>query len=68
VKPNASLYNPAPEYLRGLISRAKLSQQAAARALGISARVLRYYLTPEDAEGHRPAPYAVQYALEQLAR
>jgi hypothetical protein len=28
---------------------------------------MRYYLTPEDADGHRPAPYVVQYALEQLA-
>jgi predicted transcriptional regulator len=67
MKPNASLHNPHPTYLRGLISRAGLTQQGAARRLGISSRMMRYYLTPEDADGHRPAPYVVQYALEQLA-
>lgn len=59
--PNASLHNPAPDYLRGLLLRAKLSQRAAARRIGVSERVLRYYLA-----GERQAPYPVQYALESL--
>jgi predicted transcriptional regulator len=64
-KPNASLHNPSTAYLRSLIEQAGLSQQAAADAVGISARAMRSYLSDND---ERQAPYAVQYALEQLAR
>ena len=67
MRPDATRYNPSPTYLRGLLARAGVSQQAAARAIGISPRTMRYYLTSPNAAGYRPAPYAVQYALEMLA-
>lgn len=62
MKPNASKQNPDPAYLRELLERASLSQREAARRIGISERVMRYYLA-----GEREAPYPVQYALESLA-
>ena len=64
--PNATRHNPDPDYLRGLLTRAGLSQRQAARRIGISARVMRYYIATGDAG--RPAPYLVQFALEVLAR
>lgn len=60
--PDASRHWPRPEYLRALLERAGLSQREAARRIGISERVMRYYLA-----GEREAPYPVQYALEGLA-
>lgn len=66
VKPDASLHDPRPEYLRALLQRAGVSQREAARRLGISERVMRYYLADESAD-HRPAPYPVQFALEAMA-
>ena len=64
-QPDASLHNPSPEYLRALLDRAGVSQRDAERRIGISERVMRYYLAPESAD-YRPAPYVVQYALESL--
>ena len=66
-KPNASLHNPDPRYLRGLLDRAGLSQRKAAELLGITDRAMRYYLSDEASESFRPAPYPVQFALECLA-
>lgn len=66
MKPDASLHNPDPAYLRGLLDQAGLSQRAAAERIGISERMMRYYLAPAGAD-HRPAPYTVQFALESLA-
>ena len=63
--PDATKHNPDPAYLRGLLQRAGVSQREAARRIGISERVMRYYLAPESAD-YRPAPYVVQYALESL--
>ncbi|QEE24570.1 helix-turn-helix transcriptional regulator [Rhodanobacter glycinis] len=68
MKPDASRHNPRPEYLRALLDQAGVSQREAARRIGISERLLRYYLAPETAADRRVAPYPVQYALEQLAR
>ena len=65
--PDASKHNPRPEYLRALLQQAGLSQRAAARRIGISDRVMRYYLADESA-GYRTAPYPVQFALEALAQ
>ena len=65
MRPEASLRNPSPRYLRGLIEAAGLTQREAARRVGVSERMMRYYLS--DVE-FRPAPYPVQYALEQLCR
>ena len=67
MRPDATLYSPSPAWLRLLLRKAGLSQQAAARRIGISPRTMRYYLSDTDAPGYRPAPYVVQYALERLA-
>jgi transcriptional regulator with XRE-family HTH domain len=66
VKPDASKHDPSPEYLRALLASAGLSQREAARRIGVSERVMRYYLAP-DAADYRPCPYVVQFALESLA-
>ena len=65
MKPNASKHNPDPAYLRELLDRAGLSQREAARRLGISDRMMRYYLSLDPAS-YKPAPYAIQYAIENL--
>lgn len=64
--PNSSLHDPRPEYLRALIDKAGLSQREAARRIGVSERMMRYYLADETAD-HRPAPYPVQFAIESLS-
>lgn len=66
MKPDAANHNPDPRYLRRLLEKAGVSQRQAARLLGISDRVMRYYLS-EASASFRPAPYAVQFALECLA-
>ena len=67
-KPDASHHNPDPRYLRGLLEQAGVTQRQAAHLLGLSDRVMRYYLSDEDSDGHRAAPYTVQFALECLAQ
>jgi len=66
-RPDAQLRNPNPEYLRDLLRMANLTQDGAARAIGVAPRTMRSYLSanPKD---HADAPYTVQYALEGLAR
>lgn len=66
MKPYAFRHNPDPGYIRSLIERAGVSQQEAARRLGISSRMMRYYVAT-DSSDHRPAPYIVQFALECMA-
>jgi transcriptional regulator with XRE-family HTH domain len=63
--PDITRHDPRPEYLRALLDQAGLSQREAARRIGISERMMRYYLADAD---NRPAPYVVQYALESLAK
>ena len=65
--PNANTRDPCPKYLRALIATTGLTQRMVAELIGISDRSLRHYLSAEDASTYRPAPYTVQYALEQLA-
>jgi predicted transcriptional regulator len=67
MKPDASNHNPDPRYLRGLLEAASVSQRQAAQLLGISDRVMRYYLSDEGSDSFRPAPYTVQFALECMA-
>ena len=68
VKPDAyHHHNPSPDYIRALVDRAGLSQRECARRIGISERVMRYYLS-DTAADHRPAPYPVQFALEALSK
>lgn len=64
MKPNAAKHNPDPAYLRELIERRGLTQREAAARIGVTDRMMRYYLS-DDPESPR-APYAVQYALENL--
>lgn len=68
MKPDASQHNPDPRYLRGLLDSAGLTQRQAAQLMGISDRVMRYYLSDEVSATFRPAPYPVQFALECLAQ
>lgn len=65
MKPDFSLYNPDPHYLRELVARTGLSQEKCAKQLGIAPRTFRYYLS--TAADHQDAPYAVQFSLEALA-
>lgn len=66
MKPNALNHNPDPRYLRGLLDRADVTQKQAADLIGISERVLRYYLSDTGSASYRAAPYPVQFALECL--
>jgi len=67
MKPDAAKHNPDPVYLRGLLERAGLSQREAARIVGVTDRMMRYYLS-KNPSSWKPAPYAVQYALEQMLK
>lgn len=62
-----TLHNPSPEYIRALVDRTCMSQEAIAGTLGITARSLRYYMTPENDRSHVRAPYLVQFGLEVMA-
>ena len=67
MKPDASLHDPSPEYLRDLVERSGLSQRAVADRLGVDPRTMRYYLARVDSKRRAYAPYCVQYALERLS-
>jgi hypothetical protein len=67
MKPDASNHNPDPRYLRGLLDEACISQRRAAGLIGVSDRMMRYYLADEGSEQHKTAPYLVQFGLECLA-
>jgi len=66
IKPNATKYNPDPDYLRGLVKRSGLTQAKAAKEIGISHRLLQQYMANRAASSARTAPYPIQYALESL--
>lgn len=66
--PDANRHNPDPAYLRGLVAKTGLSQREIARRIGISDRLMRMYLADRSTATTQVAPYAVQYALEQLAK
>lgn len=61
MKPDATQYDPRPEYLAELIESTGLTQPAVGALLGVSERGIRYWLT-----GERTFPYTVQFALECL--
>jgi predicted transcriptional regulator len=65
-KPDPTLHNPDAAYIRSLVDACGLTQAQAAEAIDISERAMRYYLSTTTAT-FRPAPYAVQFTLEQLA-
>lgn len=69
MKPDATLSNFDPAYLRLLIDKAKLrkvisSQRDAARRLGIDERTMRYAL---DSNPKKKPTYLIQFGLECLA-
>lgn len=64
--PDVAKHNPDQAYLRALLERAGLTQHGAAARLGVSPRMMRYYVSDQGAD-HRDAPYLVQFALECLA-
>ena len=68
MKPNIKHHNPDPAYLRVLLEQAGLSQRKAAHLLGVSERMMRYYLVHSDNPNYRPMPYTVQFAIECLAK
>lgn len=59
--PNASKYDPRPEYLAELIASLPHTQPELAEVLGVTDRCLRHWLT-----GNRQFPYTAQFALECL--
>ena len=59
--PDASQYDPRPEYLAELIESTGLTQPALGAILGVSERGIRFWLS-----GDRQFPYTVQFALECL--
>jgi len=61
VKPDASQYDPRPEYVAELIESTGLTQPAIGALLGVDERAVRYWLS-----GERQFPYTVQFALECL--
>ena len=66
--PNKSFYNPDPDYIRALIEATGLSQRAVAEQIGVSERMIRYYVTRhrDDTKGQK-VTYVAQYAIERLA-
>ena len=61
MKPDASNYDPRPEYLAELVGSTGLSQPALGRLLGVNEKTLRNWLS-----GRHPYPYTAQFALECL--
>ena len=62
--PGVDRYVGTAEHLRDLIEGAGISQQEAARRLGINSKRMREYCSLHT---RRAYPYTVQYAVEQLA-
>jgi len=61
MKPDASQYDPRPEYFRELVESTGMTQPALGDVLGCDERTIRRYLT-----GERQFPYSAQFALECL--
>jgi len=66
MKPDARKHKPDAAYLRELVSKSGETQNKCAELVGVSARMMRYYLSTTTAT-FRPASYPVQFALECLA-
>lgn len=59
--PDATFYDPSPEYIRGMIAAIPLSQRAIARRIGVSDRYIRALVA-----GSRECSYPVQFCIEAL--
>lgn len=66
IVPDVADHDPKPWYLRFLIEKAGLTQREAARRIGITDRMMRYYVAEGDK--NRECPYVVQFCLEALAK
>lgn len=64
--PNASNYNPNPEWLKLLVSKTGISRTEIAVKLGISLRGLDFNLMDGDSKNYRQMPYTSQFAIECL--
>lgn len=67
MKPDATLHNPDPTYLRELLKKADISRSEAARRIGMSRTGFNHYLRDTSEPLYRKADYRVQFALECLA-
>lgn len=66
MKPDASTYDPRPEYLAELVDSTGIPRARLAREyLGVDERTLQRWLKGREAGG-RQFPYTVQFALEVL--
>ena len=61
MKPDASQYDPRPEYLAELIGSTGKTQTELAEILGVTDKTLRNWLS-----GRNLFPYTAQFALECL--
>ncbi len=59
--PDASQYNPDPQYLLELVLSTGMSRHKLCKQIGMDPRTLRRYL-----EGTRKYKYAVQFMLESI--
>lgn len=59
--PDSANHNPAPAYIRELISGIPLTQREIARRIGVSDRYIRALVA-----GSRGCSYPVQFCLEAL--
>ncbi len=65
--PDSSKHNPDPDYLKGLIQKARISQREAAKRIGVDERLFRMYLANRNANSAQNCTYPVQFCLEVLA-
>lgn len=67
IKPNASLYNPCPDYLNVLIRNTGLSKKEIAEKVGMTERGLAFNVMDQYSKNYRRANYALQFSIECLA-
>ncbi|SUB33322.1 Uncharacterised protein [[Pasteurella] mairii] len=70
LKPNAQkFHNPSREYISWLLTEIQtyLSMSEIARRLGVNRSSIYNYLRDETDQRFTPCPYAIQFALEELA-
>ncbi|TNG94866.1 helix-turn-helix domain-containing protein [Pasteurellaceae bacterium USgator11] len=71
LKPDAQkFHNPSREYISRLLStlQQKYSMSEISRRLGVNRSTIYNYLRDESDQRFTPCPYAVQFALEELAK
>lgn len=61
MKPDASQYNPDPQYMRDLVGSSGKTQPELSLILGVTDRTIRNWTA-----GRQPFPYTAQFAMECL--